>query len=245
MYNTKIPTQAELPTAGQLVRSTVIAAATAAALLVTVVLPAEYGIDPTGVGRVLGLTEMGEIKASLAEEAAEDERAARVDQTPTAPAAPSGAALDQRSDATGLLLPKLASLLVSPAAAATRPPTPPAGAAPAATAVAEAAKSDETSVTLRPGEGAEVKLEMHKGAKANFAWKAEGGVVNFDTHGEPHDAPNKTHSYEKGRGAASDEGVLEAAFDGNHGWFWRNRGQENVTVNLRISGDYVSVKRVK
>jgi hypothetical protein len=230
MYNTKIPTQAELPTAGQLVPSTAVAAATAAALLVTVVLPAEYGIDPTGVGRVLGLTEMGEIKASHAEEAAEDERATRVDQTPTAPAAPSGAALDQRSDATGLLLPKLASLLVSPAAA---------------TAVAEAAKSDETSVTLRPGEGAEVKLEMHKGAKANFAWKAEGGVVNFDTHGEPLDAPNKTHSYEKGRGAASDEGVLEAAFDGNHGWFWRNRGQENVTVNLRISGDYVSVKRVK
>jgi hypothetical protein len=52
-------------------------------------------------------------------------------------------------------------------------------------------------------------------------------VVNFDTHGEPYDAPNKTHSYEKGRGAASDEGVLEAAFDGNHGWFWRNRGEEN------------------
>jgi hypothetical protein len=69
MYNTKIPTQAELPTAGQLVPSTAVAAATAAALLVTVVLPAEYGIDPTGVGRVLGLTEMGEIKASLAEEA--------------------------------------------------------------------------------------------------------------------------------------------------------------------------------
>ena len=51
--------------------------------------------------------------------------------------------------------------------------------------------------------------------------------------------------YEKGRGAASDEGVLEAAFDGNHGWFWRNRGEENVTVSLRTSGDYTSVKRVK
>ena len=36
------------------------------ALLVTMVLPAEYGIDPTGVGRVLGLTEMGEIKQQLA-----------------------------------------------------------------------------------------------------------------------------------------------------------------------------------
>jgi len=36
-------------------------------------LTAEYGTDPTGVGNVLGLTEMGEIKQQLAREAAEDE----------------------------------------------------------------------------------------------------------------------------------------------------------------------------
>jgi hypothetical protein len=70
-------------------------------------------------------------------------------------------------------------------------------------------------------------------------------VVNFDTHGEPHNAPNDTLSYEKGRGVAGDEGVLEAAFDGNHGWFWRNRGKEPVTIHLRTSGDYLAVKRVK
>ena len=34
-------------------------------------LTAEYGTDPTGVGNVLGLTEMGEIKQQLAREAAE------------------------------------------------------------------------------------------------------------------------------------------------------------------------------
>ena len=37
----------------------------AAGLLITTVLPAEYGIDPTGVGRALGLARMGEIKVSL------------------------------------------------------------------------------------------------------------------------------------------------------------------------------------
>ena len=36
------------------------------------VLPAEYGIDPTGVGKLLRLTEMGQIKQQLAEEAAAD-----------------------------------------------------------------------------------------------------------------------------------------------------------------------------
>ncbi|MFG9957587.1 transmembrane anchor protein, partial [Pseudomonas aeruginosa] len=56
MFNTKLPTQCELPTSRQLLRSTVIAVGVAAALLVTVVMPSEYAIDPTGVGRVLGLT---------------------------------------------------------------------------------------------------------------------------------------------------------------------------------------------
>ncbi len=66
------PVQAELPSARALVRSTAIALAVAVTLLLTVVLPAEYGIDPTRVGRVLGLTQMGEIKVRLAREAAED-----------------------------------------------------------------------------------------------------------------------------------------------------------------------------
>src|SRR5688572_17454638 len=68
MYNTDLPTRAELPSTGQLLRSTVVAALIAAGLLITTILPAEYGIDPTGIGRVLGLTKMGEIKVSLSRE---------------------------------------------------------------------------------------------------------------------------------------------------------------------------------
>ena len=69
MYNTDIPNRAELPTTPQLLRSTAIAVAAAAVLLATVVLPAEYAVDPTGVGKMLGLTQMGEIKQQLASEA--------------------------------------------------------------------------------------------------------------------------------------------------------------------------------
>ncbi len=61
MYNADLPTRAELPTTKQLVRSTLIAVGAAIVILVTAVLPAEYAIDPTGVGRVFGLTQMGEI----------------------------------------------------------------------------------------------------------------------------------------------------------------------------------------
>jgi len=46
----------------QLLRSTLIAFCVAGVLLVAVVLPAEYGIDPIRMGRLLGLTAMGKSK---------------------------------------------------------------------------------------------------------------------------------------------------------------------------------------
>ncbi|MFW8596471.1 transmembrane anchor protein, partial [Cribrihabitans neustonicus] len=72
MFNAEKPSLDELPSSKQLLRSTVIAGVSAVAILATVVLPAEYGIDPTGIGRAIGLAEMGEIKTQLAEEAEAD-----------------------------------------------------------------------------------------------------------------------------------------------------------------------------
>lgn len=72
MFNAEKPSLEELPSSARLLRSTVIAALGAVVILGTAVLPAEYGIDPTGAGRVLGLTEMGEIKQELADQAEQD-----------------------------------------------------------------------------------------------------------------------------------------------------------------------------
>lgn len=221
MYNSDTPLRAELPSSKQLLRSTILAAISALVLLVVVVLPAEYGIDPTGAGRALRLTEMGDIKQQLAAEAAADAAAA--------PAAPSPAA---------------GTLGMATASAAEIPVTAAVAAAPKASAQAAAPKiawRDEMPVTLTPGEGTEIKLKMAEGAKAQYAWVVEGGEVNFDTHG---DAPGKSISYEKGRAVSSDAGVLEAAFTGNHGWYWRNRGQSSVTVILRTRGDYTEIKKM-
>ena len=208
MHNHK-PSSSDLPTSRQLLRSTVIALIVAVALLVAVVLPAEYAIDPTGIGRVLGLTEMGEIKGQLADEAANDAAGAL-------PAQPAGDA-PATSDTT----------------------TPDATAA--VVGVESGPWRDEMRVELAPDQGIEIKLAMKAGQKADFAWTAEGGVVNFDMHG---DGGSEAISYEKGRGAASDEGVLEAAFDGNHGWFWRNRGQAPLSVVVRTRGEYAEMKRM-
>jgi len=137
MYNTDIPTRAELPTNAQLLRSTAIAAVSAVAILVTIVLPAEYAIDPTGIGRMLKLTEMGEIKTQLAAEA-EADRLKDSQTTPVQPA-PATPAPDQRSS----LLMTLAGLFISPAQAGER------------IVIAQAEKTDETVITLEPTKGVE------------------------------------------------------------------------------------------
>lgn len=65
MHNAPQPKLEELPTKAQLRRYSVIAAIGAVAIGVMVYLPAEHGKDPTGVGSILGLTEMGKIKQQL------------------------------------------------------------------------------------------------------------------------------------------------------------------------------------
>lgn len=55
---TASPYEAAPPAAGRLIRSILAAALGAALILVLAVLPAEYNIDPTGVGNALGLTAL-------------------------------------------------------------------------------------------------------------------------------------------------------------------------------------------
>lgn len=229
MYNTDLPNRAELPSSRRLLHSTAIALVIASGLLTTAVLPAEYGIDPTGIGKTLGLTQMGQIKMSLA---AANATGAPVADAPT-PATAAGAT-PQPQVATA----SVAAVVVPGAVNATLPASTPPAATPVTT------RKHEMTVTLKPGQAAEIKLDMRKGDSVAFTWQA-GGPVNFDAHGDPPNAPKDFyHGYGKGRGVASDKGTLQAAFDGKHGWFWRNRGSGDVRVTLTTEGQYSAIKRV-
>lgn len=221
MYNTPVPPKSELPTSAQLLKSTLVAAGVAATLLVTVVLPSEYDIDPTGVGKVLGLKQMGEIKSQLAEEAEADRQ--RDLKKPVQLNKPS---IGQQSGTFGQLF---ASIFVSPAYAHDGQDQ-------------YDPQTTETSVKLAPGEGLEVKLEMHKGDIVEFDWTANGAVVNFNHHGE---AEGESVVYEKGRAVAEKKGRFEALFDGEHGWWWRNRTGDNVTIILNTKGRYGDIKEYR
>ena len=263
MYNTDLPRRAELPTSAQLKRSTGIASAIAAAILVLVVLPSEYAIDPTGVGRMLGLTEMGEIKTQLAQEAAQD-AAATAAATPTGVGAATDQAVIARLDRIETVLRDLGRGISTGSIAASAPqgeepmvnsvseviaePDPvveqPAEDRFAALSVTPAGETwqDELSFDLPPGEGVEVKMVMREGEQAQFHWTANGSVVNYDTHG---DGGGNSVSYEKGRSVPEQAGALQAAFTGNHGWFWRNRTGDPVTLTVRTRGAYSDIKQVR
>lgn len=119
---------------------------------------------------------------------------------------------------------------------------------PVAEPVAEAKptlKSDELTLTLKPGEASEVKLEMLNKATVSYEWSTNGVPVNHDTHGEPYNGPNGYfHSYSKGKQVKGDKGEFSAIFDGTHGWFWRNRSNQDVTITLKTTGEYLSFKRM-
>jgi hypothetical protein len=215
MFQAPAPPPDTLPTPRALLRSTVIALGVAAVLLVTVVLPAEYGVDPTGVGDVLGLKRMGEIKVSLALEAEADA---------AADAAARGA---EEEAATNFV-----------ASAQTPAPA-------AVTDDNGSSKTEMMEITLQPHEGKEVKLQMVEGAVAQYEWWTDSGVVNSELHADF--PPNSTtagsyHSYRKGEGESRDEGTLTAVFDGMHGWFWRNRTDQPVTITVRAEGNFEEMR---
>ncbi len=254
-------------TSGGLIRSTLIASGAAVAVLTVVYLPAEYGIDPTGLGAVLGLTEMGQIKQQLYAEAEADE----ADEAGAGAVATLDPAILGRLDRIEAQLAAIGAVIGAPAALTEAPaqtveevavapapepePGPALDATPeltaepapgettaavdAATAEATSGWRDEVSYSLAPGEGIEVKLVMQEGQTARFEWTANGSVVNYDTHG---DGSGQKISYEQGRGVPDQTGELTAAFTGNHGWFWRNRTDAPVTVTLRTAGDYAEMK---
>ncbi len=208
MYNANQPNENELPSSKQLLISTFAAFVVAGILLVTAILPAEYGIDPTGIGKALGLKQMGEIKTQLAEEAAQENQVTDDAETEVQ--------VDTESKAEPLPIEEPVSEPV--------------------------VSTDSIQITLKTGQGAEVKVEMKEGQVTQYSWIVDKGHLNFDNHG---DNPSTDYfNYKKGKAVRGDKGEIKAAFDGSHGWFWRNRSNETVTVTLEVIGTYASFKRV-
>lgn len=193
----------ELPSTRRLLKATAIAIAVAGVILVTTVLPAEYGVDPTGIGARLGLGVLS----------------GKAEATGPPATAKSGEPVPEPEpelDAVGQPLKPVQAATVSKQQGAYR--------------------EDTLSLTLPPGEGAEIKAAMRTGDTLVFHWNATG-EVEVDMHGERTGAAKDEYtSYwiEKIQKEAS--GTFTAPFDGSHGWYWLNRGKAPVTVQVKVVG---------
>lgn len=187
-------------------RGLLIAAAVAALLLVIVVLPAERGWDPTGIGRMLGLTAMNEpARAQSIDEVIEDVIGGNEDLV----AADTGGF----NDPIPLPNPAVHQSAEQPARTETFEVTLPVDGKTEIKAVLGKAKVIlyEWSV-----EGGTVYVDFHghDPAKGDEFW------VRF----------------QEADGITGAQGSLVAPFDGEHGWFWLNTSEQPVKIRLKVTG---------
>ena len=81
-------------------------------------------------------------------------------------------------------------------------------------------------------------MPLKTGGTVAYEWQGQGGRINYDLHAHGN---GQSVTYEKGRGKTEGEGNFTAPFEGNHGWFWRNRDSKDVTVTLSLRGDYQTI----
>jgi hypothetical protein len=206
-----------VPSTGRLIRATLLSIVVAAAILITTVLPAEYGIDPTGIGARLGLDAL----QPGADAAAPEQSAA------STPVVATSATSISNSDANAALAAKAEAAFGANAGQSLD-----AAAFSISTGVP---RSDTFSVTLEPGKGAEVKAALKAGDGLVFRWTASSDVA-VDMHGEALGAKGTWTSYAVESAQREAAGTFVAAFEGTHGWYWQNRGTEAVTVDIVVTG---------
>ena len=161
--------------------ATLFAAFVAFVVLLLFVLPAEYGIDPTKIGQITGISKLSENSHGL-----------------------------ELGDRLGTVS------RVEP----------------------NAPRNDTVTIQLGVLADNEYKFHLMANQSLLYSWTSTG-PVDFDFHGDPDrpSRPGEFSSYDAGQGIGS-SGSFQAPFDGRHGWYFRNVGDEPVTITLQTWGYY-------
>lgn len=160
-----------------LVKALAAASSLASIIFITVVLPAEYNIDPSGIGQALGLTVLAAVES------------------------PSPLKKDTSAKGQGY-------------------------------------RTDDTTIAIAANSGLEFKFLVQKYDELNYEWSSGESDLYFDFHGEPQG--DTTGFFKSFTEATSSEmkGSIIAPFTGSHGWYWRNRTDNDVVITLKTNGFY-------
>lgn len=194
----------------QLIRYVFIALFIGIVVLVTAVLPAEYNIDPLGTGKLFGFSR-------LYSQPAEDESKLQTVQL----------------NFKKLSIEEIGSGPDVPVPAEVDNPPP----------LQQYSMREDNNITVlvKADKGIEYKFKMLKYGKTKYEWSTDGSILYSDMHGELIlENPPKEEYFESYTEAYSNNmtGTLTAPFEGIHGWYFRNKNKEDVTVTIKLKGQY-------
>lgn len=201
-------TEQQPPSGKKLVKSTIGAIVVAAIILVLAVLPAEYGIDPTGIGSALGLTRINE----------EPTRTIEITDVIGGNETLSEAEIPDFGEPTPLPNPAVFQ------------------------DEEQAAETMTMEIVIPAERETEIKLHMTEGKVAVYSWSVDRGDIYSDFHGhDPAFGDSFFVRYKEHQEGNVDHGSLTAPFSGEHGWYWLNYNDYDVTVTLTVTGYYNDV----
>lgn len=198
-----------LLTKGQILKATLAALILGTLLFVAAVLPAEYGSDPLGTGKLLGFSRLYQPDDPISMTGG------------SVPPAYSPLKLEELGSGPDVPLPKEA-----------RNPAP---------ERQLESRQDSVTIVIPAGKGLEYKMNVLKYGTVKYEWVTDQGVLYFDFHGEVKEAnPGKDVFFESYTAAYSNNmiGTFLAPFEGRHGWYFKNKGEKDVVVSLRLNGQY-------
>jgi hypothetical protein len=213
-------TESHTPSASSLFRSAFFALLGAVIVTAVFVMPAEYGIDPTGIGTKLGLTDL-DAGEPAAEVAAKTESAPRL-VAGAFPGPPAEEDFDYYEP----------EVLGDPFSRSH----------------SSEFRTATLEIALDELEQVEVKAVMKQGDAMVYSWKLiEGDTIYTDFHADPLQTdlyPDQYWIRYKESEDPSASGSLVAPFDGNHGWYWMNIEENPVKLVLEVRGYYESLEEI-
>ena len=201
----------------QLIRSVILAALIGGIVLVTAVLPAEYNIDPLGTGKLFGFSRL---YVSDADTSDTDNVSSSIATAPIKRKA--------------LKIEKLGSPASVPKPVEANNPPPESQ---------YSMRNDTIMVTVPARKGIEYKFKSLKHGAVKYDWATlDASIVYIDFHGEVfQENPPDNVFYESYILAYANNmaGTFTAPFEGRHGWYFRNDSNKDMTVMLRLNGEYI------
>ena len=210
MIEEKTVPQVLSPPLTKIAIAAVIASVVAALILVVAVLPAEYGIDPLGTGKALGLTDLA--KVSGAPPAAIPEATIAPVLAPSTGNSKWGA---RGPTVTGAFIPQQNRYKIDSREIKLGP-----------------GEGIEIKYNMKKGAG--LIYSWKADGKLLYEFHGQPDVRPPDT------GVGYFESYELDDKVGKDQmhGTLVAPSTGIHGWFWENTGSEPITIKLVSAGFY-------